>query len=254
MSNAEHEPTNKPMSDAALEPLGYLLGAQFHEPMKLVRQRGLELAVKLSAYVDPRGVELQDGSWVFSQPLGDSAAGLFRVVVQEQSLVLEARLPTNPLDWFERRYEIILDEFQNTFKPSFLISSTAKVSGTVRVDGDARTFLFEHVASIARDKLQPLGRPIHIVGLRLGMPAFELQEPPKGKRKKGKMIQSEEWAVDVKAESFAADTQKLYLEAVGQWPPVPKRWNKDATKEVVTRLATVKQYLTDRFLPFLATF
>ena len=129
MSNAEHEPTNKPVVNAALEALGYVLAVQFHEPMKLVRQQGLQFAAKLSAYVDPRGVELQDGSWVFSQPLGDSAAGMLQVAVHEQTVTLEARLPTNPLDWFERCYEIILDEFQNTFKPTFLISSTAKVLG-----------------------------------------------------------------------------------------------------------------------------
>ena len=28
-------------------------------------------------------------------------------------------MPANPLDWFERRYAFILDEFQKTFKPTF---------------------------------------------------------------------------------------------------------------------------------------
>ena len=44
MSNAEHVPTNRPAPKAKLEPLGYILGVQFHEPLKLVRQRRMELA------------------------------------------------------------------------------------------------------------------------------------------------------------------------------------------------------------------
>ena len=253
MSSAEDQPTNRPTSDARLEPLGYILSIQFHEPIKLLRQKGYEFAAKLSPYVDARGAELQDNAWIFSQPLGDSAAGLFRLLVQEQMLSLEARLPTNPLDWFERRYELILDEFRKAFKPTFLISSSAMVLGTVSVFGDARAFLFEHVANIPESKLKPLGRPVHIVGIRFGMPPFALQGATQkgGKKRKAKIVESTEWAVDVKAESLGTDTKKLYLEATGQWPLVPKSWDAQATKEAVTRLATVKNYLEDNLLPFL---
>lgn len=146
----------------------------------------MEFGAKLAAYFDARGVELQDRSWTFSQPLGDSAAGLFRVVIQEQAVTLEARLPTNPLEWFEHRYEFILNEFQETFKPAFLITSTAKILATIQIDGDARSFLLQHVANMPVKRLEALHRPIHIVGLRLAMPAFELQEPPKPKGTKAK--------------------------------------------------------------------
>jgi hypothetical protein len=260
MSNAEHYPTNLPVPNAPLEPVGYVLGVQFHEPLKLIRQRGMEFGAKLATYFDARGVDLQDRSWTFSQPLGDSAAGLFRVVIHEQAVSLEARAPTNTLEWFEHRYEFILNEFQEAFKPALLISSNAKVLATIQIDGDARNFLLEHVAHMPIEKLNSLRRPIHIIGLRLAMPAFEVQEEPapkpkagkrKGKPKKAKIIESVEWAADVKAESLAVDTGKLYLEATGIWPPGPRIWDNEATKEAVTRLATVKAYLADRFVPFL---
>jgi hypothetical protein len=250
MSSPEHEPTNYPVSDAKITPLGYILGVQFHGPLKLVRQQGLEFGAKLSAYVDARGVDLQDSSWTFSQPLGDSAAGLFRVTIQEEAITLEARMPTSPLEWFEDRYGFILDEFQKSFKPAFVISSTAKVMATIPVDGDARAFLFEHVANMPPERLNPLGRPLHIFGMRLGMPPFQLQMRPKGGSKKGKVI-STEWSVDVKVESLAVDTRQLYLEVTGQWPPNPKAWDGRATKESVARLATVKEYLEKHVLPFL---
>ena len=82
------------------------------------------------------------------------------------------------------------------------------------------------------------------------MPAFQVAEPPKGKRKKPKIVQTN-WLVETKAESFGADIRKLYLEAEGQWPLEPKGWDEATTKEVVSRLGTVKSYLIDRLLPFL---
>ena len=95
----------------------------------------------------------------------------------------------------------------------------AKVMATVPIDGDAREFLFTHVANLPKEKLNPLRRPVHLFGIRLGMPAFQVETPPKGKKKKGQIIESAEWGVDVKAESLAVDTRKLFLEATGQWPP-----------------------------------
>jgi hypothetical protein len=227
MSNAGHEPTHRPLPDCTFDPLGYILGVQFQAPVKLVRQGGMEFGKKLSEHIEPHGVELQDNAWTFSQPLGDRPGGLL-----------------------ETRYEFILDEFRKTFKPAYVIATMAKVVGTVEVDGDARRFLFEHVAHIPELRLEALGRPVHIVGIRLGMPAFQAAEPPKGKRKKPKIIETK-WLVETRAESLGADIRKLYLEAAGQWPLEPKEWNAAATKEVVARLGTVKSYLIERLLPFL---
>jgi hypothetical protein len=227
-----------------------VLGVQFQAPVKLVRQGGMEFGAKLSAYIDPRGVELRDDEWTFSQSLGDIPGGLLRVAIQEQTIALEAHHPTYPLDWFELRYGFILEEFRKTFRPAFVISTMAKVCGTVKVDGDSRRFLFEHVAHIPEPRLGVLGRPVHVVGIRLGMPAFQVAEPPKGKRKKPKIVQTS-WLVEAKAESYGIDIQKLYLEVTGQWPLEPKGWNEAMTKEVVARLGTVKSYLVDRLLPFL---
>jgi hypothetical protein len=250
MSNAGHEPTHRPLPDCTFDPLGYILGVQFQAPVKLVRQGGMEFGKKLSEHIEPHGVELQDNAWTFSQPLGDRPGGLLKVAIQEQMIALEASQPTYALDWFETRYEFILDEFRKTFKPAYVIATMAKVVGTVEVDGDARRFLFEHVAHIPELRLEALGRPVHIVGIRLGMPAFQAAEPPKGKRKKPKIIETK-WLVETRAESLGADIRKLYLEAAGQWPLEPKEWNAAATKEVVARLGTVKSYLIERLLPFL---
>jgi hypothetical protein len=210
----------------------------------------MEFGAKLSPYVDSRGVELQDNAWAFTQPLGDSAAGFFKITILPQAIALEAKLPSNTLEWFEQRFEIILDEFKKTFRPAFVISSQARVIGTIPVNGDARVFLVEHLANMPSERFGLLHRPFHVFGIHLGMPPFQLQMPPKGKGKKGKLIPTE-WAADVKIESLAEDTRQLYLDATGQWPPSPKKWDGRVTKESVTRLAAVKEYLEQNVLPFL---
>jgi len=90
MSDAEHEPTHRPLANAETQPLGYLLGLQFHPPIKLIHAKGLEFAAKVSTHADaPRGLDLQENQWSFSQPLGATSRGVFQVVVKESALILE---------------------------------------------------------------------------------------------------------------------------------------------------------------------
>ena len=88
----------------------------------------------------------------------------------------------------------------------------------------------------------------------LGCQRFNCRRHLKVNGRKPKVVESAEWAVDVKAESLGVDTRKLYLEATGQWPPIPKRWDEASTAEVVTRLATVKSYLVEHVVPFFTNF
>jgi len=245
MSSDDNAKTNLLVPNAPLNALGYILAVRFHEPMKLIRQRGMDFGAKLATHINPRVVDLQENSWTFSQPLGDTPDGLFRVTIQDQTVELEAKLPNNKLEWVETNFGIILKEFQKTFNPAVLISSVARVVKTVSVDGDARSFLLEHVAHIPVERLNPLHRPIHLIGLHLGCPPFFFQEPGGGEP-----IQKE-WAVDVKVESLAADVSKVFIDATGQWPLAAKMWNDEATNEAVQRLATVNEFLEKDVLGFL---
>lgn len=141
MSNAEHEHTHRPLDGTIIEPFGYLVGLQFHPPIKLIHAKGLEFAAKLSTHVDaPRGLDLQENQWTFSQPLGATSRGMFQVAVKESQLILEAAFPSHPLEWFEHRFEFIVEEFRKMFTPGLLLASSASCRGTLQVDGDARTF------------------------------------------------------------------------------------------------------------------
>jgi len=251
MGQGEHQFTNRPLANAEIQPLGYLIGLQFHAPIKLIHAKGLEFAAKLSAHVDaPRGLDLQENQWTFSQPLGAAPQGKFQVLVRESQLVLEAEFPTHPLEWFEHRYEFILSEFQKMFTPGLLLTSSASIRGTLQVDGDARVFLTTYVTKLEERRLSPLGRPLHLFGIRLVMPPFQEQQPPTGKRKKAKIVRTVDWVADVKAESLLEDTRKLFLEATGQWP-TPKQWDDKATKSVVDQLGIVYGFMKNNLVPFL---
>ncbi|MCD4726402.1 MAG: hypothetical protein K8R46_01980 [Pirellulales bacterium] len=251
MSDAEHEPTHRPLTGAEIQPLGYLIGLQFHPPIKLIHAKGLEFAAKLSTHVDaPRELNLQENQWTFSQPLGSTSRGVFQVVVKESALVLEAAFPSHPLEWFEHRYEFIISEFRKTFTPELLLESSAGYRGTLQIDGDARTFLATYVTKVEPNQFSPLGRPLHLFGIRLLMPPFQEQKPPEGKRKKAKIVRTVDWVADVKAESLLEDTGKLYLEANGQWS-TPQKWDEKASKSVVGQLATVSDFLKNNFVAFL---
>ena len=228
-----------------------MIGAQFYEPLKLEARKGFEFAATLSDYIDPRGVTVKDDAWVFAQPLGESAAGFLQVIIQPTTITLEARLPTHVMEYFETRYKAVLNEFRKSFHPTWLPASFAKVYGTIDVDGDARAFLCEQLTQIGT-RLGPLDRPIQLFGIRFAMPAFELHEPPTGKRKQGKLVRTVDWSVEVKAESLFVDATKLYVEATGTWQPTtPKPWNETTINEIVQHLVDVSDYLKDHLLPFL---
>jgi hypothetical protein len=251
MSEGEHQVTNRPVPGAEIQPLGYVIGFRFHPPVKLIHAKGLEFAAKLSVLVDaPRGLDLQDNQWTLSQPLGTTALGVFKVQVNESQLQLETVFPTHPLEWLAHRYEFIVSEFCKMFTPELLLGSFAGVRGTLQIDGDARLFLTTHVTQMEPTRLSPLGRPLHLFGIRLLMPPFRQHQTPKGKRKKGKVVKMVDWVADVKAESLVEDTTKLFLEASGQWP-APQKWDEGAVRRVVEQLDTVCDFLKSNLVPFL---
>src|SRR5208282_4078273 len=108
MSNADSSATDVPLPDT-IRFISYALGLQFHPPMKLAQQSGWEFANSLNSIIGPREAKITDAVWIISQPLGDG--GDFQVVVNEQTVTLVAKNPTSPLEWFETRCPLILEEF-----------------------------------------------------------------------------------------------------------------------------------------------
>jgi hypothetical protein len=262
MDEPKHEPTHRPLPTAEISPLVRAVGVQFHPPIKLDKKKGLEFAPKLSSAIDPREVALEESRWMFSQPMGENTAGRFVVAVREAQLSIEATFPAESEEMFENRARVILNEFKKLFQPELMLASNALMRATLPVDGDARTFLAQYVTQLDPDRLAPLGRPVHLFGIRLFMPPFQFEQtanPPKnassaGKGRKNKpqktTVSTVDWMVDVKAESMIEDTSKLFLEADARWEP-PEEWDEDVSEKIVQRLGVVSGFLKKNFIPFL---
>ena len=245
MSEPKEEQPNQIVEGASLDPLGYFLGLQFHPTIKLDKRKGLEFAAKMADYLDPQGMKMEAHRWMFSQQLGGTPKGKLHVVIQSSQLEVQAAFPTLPQEWFESRYGAILETFVKVFEPTILMGSSAMITGTLQIDGDARAFLAERLMGFQPEKLAALDRPIHLFGVRLFSPQFAFKKTGK----KGKAL-SVDWQVEIKAESLMDDPTKLFVQADADWP-IPREWNKKASEDVIGRLAVVSDYIQKKIVPFL---
>jgi hypothetical protein len=236
------EPTHLPVTDGALAVNGYHISLRFFPELKLERKAGLEFAASLSENISLESTNMEGGRWVFTEPLSGSPDSEFEIAISPGSITLDLNYPPTPLfEKLERRFELVLEKFQESFHPTMLLTKSASVSGIFPIDGDARAFIAGHLTAIDADRMDHLARPIHLVGLRFFMPPFST----KGKKETN-------WGVDVRAESLMEDPGKLYLEADAQWFEPPTPWSNERTvEETVSCLKTVKSYLETKVIDFL---
>ena len=238
----EPKRTNLPVAGARLEARGHHVSALFYPLIRLDRKSGFEFAATLSDYIDPAKAELGAEQWVFSQPLGGSPQSQLRVVIRPDGIHVGADFPPYGQEWFENRAVSVLRKFGDTFAPEFLRGSKAMIRGVLPIDGDAREYLAAHVMKIDQKRADPLGRPIHLIGLRLFFPPFVKEAEGKQERT--------EWGVNLRAESLMEDPTKLFLEAEADWQHLTK-WDAVGIDGLVERLQVVGDYLQDNVLAFL---
>lgn len=248
MSSGPESPSNRPKAGAQMEALGYTFGVAFHAPIRLDRKRGYDLAASLSGsgLISPEQTQITDEGWRFAQSLGEK--GGMAIQIGPQQIVFQAMLPTHKQEWFETRYRGILDKFGTEYKPQLLMQSMAAMQATIPIDGDARSFIFEHFAHVDLERLKGFSRPIQVCGLRMGFPPFQINVKEKGKR--AKKQDSADWGLELKIESMAEDPAKLWLSAEGTWPS-PSKWDTDAVEKAVGRLQTLDDFLVKKVIPCL---
>jgi len=95
-------------------------------------------------------------------------------------------------------------------------------------------------------RLDPMGRPLHVLGMRLFFPPYI--EKDKTDQSKNRVT---DWGVDVKLESWIEDPGKLFVEVNGHWHR-PEKWDDKSVESVVGRLQVLADYLRNRVIPFLA--
>ena len=245
MADSAQEPTNLPAGEGDLELRGCHLGVNFHPAIALAPKRGLEFSTLLSERVDVTKVDLGSGTWVFSLPLPETPKGQFQIAVTAQQIQISATFPatTTPPEWIETRQMEVLRRFESFFRPTLILGSAAMIRATLKIDGDARVFLANHVMHLDQSRLRLFKRPAHLVGLRLSFPPYKLKTDGAEK--------SEDWSLQVKAESLVEDPSKLYLEADGRWQARDgMKWDKEAATVVTERLVTVSDYVRKNVVEF----
>jgi len=248
MTQGAKEPTHRPADGAELEPRAYVLAATFHPAINLSKG-GYAFAAAIAEYFEARTVTLESNQWLLSQPLGASTDGMLQLLITPNTIQFDAALPTYRMDWIANRCQMVLQVFGDMFKPSLVLTSAAKVVGTMQIDGDAREFLVKHVTSLNPQRFTMLKRPIHAFGIRVFCPPYEKVTKRKGKRDSKETVP---WHVDVKAESLLDDPTKLYLEADAGWAgSTPNPWNEPTIKEIVGHLKLVGDYLSKDVMEFL---
>jgi hypothetical protein len=124
--------------------------------------------------------------------------------------------------------------------PKVVLQSGALTRFTLGLDTDARTFLAQRKLRLDKGAMEPFGRPVHVIGLRLFFPPVAAREG----------AEARDWQVNVKIESLAKDPMQLFIEADAHWnQPMP--WDEQALSKIVERADIVHTFVRTNVLSFL---
>jgi hypothetical protein len=236
----EKEDVPLPKEDAKVEWKHASIQLDFHPAIKLTRKLGLEFAGKLTDWLEPIDVQLEAGEWRF---LGGAACEGVEIRVVARSIVIRVSEPQNALEFYEDRFQVFLDEFHSSFSPSVALRTRILVGGLLGLpnDEDVLPFLGAWVMAMHPYKFKALGRPLHILGIRVTLPPTIADGSEPGI----------DWSADVRIETWTADEKKLYLETDAEWDDV-ETWDKDLCHTVThQRLRETSTFLSDRIIKFL---
>jgi len=222
----------------------YCLRVDFYPPIKLERRDGLKFAEDISEYVELESVQPGVSEWNMA---GGATCDGMHFKIGKHSIVLDAIEPPNNLKWYEHRFEPVLSAFGEVFSPQVALRRNAIVTSLVDLPEslDARSFLGGWVMHMHPNKLAPIERPLHVLGVRLFFPPFEED----GGEQPGQ-TRTIDWSVNVRVESCINDPGKLFLEANADWSePIP--WNGDLVKRAVQCLDEAQTFMSDKVVKFL---
>ncbi|MGD0382134.1 MAG: hypothetical protein ABSA77_01345 [Thermoguttaceae bacterium] len=244
--SSELEHTDRPKPGAKKESLAVFLGVDFYRGIRLDRKIGLEFASIITDFMPTENVSISDNRLVIKTPAND-----FEVHISQTSIQLVQKDLSKGQEFFEKRFQVILNRFSERFSPEMILSSKAMIRALIEIDGDARSFIGFHLMRLNPETLTLMKRPLHLFGLRLFFPPFEVEQSESEKQPGHESaIKPEDWSADVKIESWIENPSKLFLEVDGRWDE-PKVWNNESVEEVWSRVATVDQFIDKNLAPYL---
>jgi len=217
---------------------GYHAGVRFAPQALLDKQHKQEFQQKTSEGFDWRRQEYADKVWhlVSPQTEGDPRSQL-KLSLHPDLVNFEDFFPTGPLDLFLDNLKLALECVASVFNPKIIVGSGICIRLTAQAKGeDARVFLGTRCLHLD-DRLGPLGRPVHAVGLKMLLPPLPGKDKPN-------------WQAEVKIESLVEDIRQLFVEVDARWAN-PVKWDPQV---VIDRVKTAHEFVTTQVVEFLQQF
>lgn len=214
---------------------GLHAGIRFAPLGVLDKQHKQQFQIKANEGFDWQRQEYAENMWRLTTPQpGGGPRSHLKLTLQPDSFNFEDSFPADPHDLFIDNLKLGLDILANVFNPKLIVGVGIVIRLSAQSDPpDARQYLGNQCLKLD-DKLEPLGRPVHGVGLKLLLPPL----PGKGKPN---------WQAVVKVESLVEDVRQLFIEVDARWAN-PFQWN---PQSVVDCVKTAHDFATTQVADFL---
>jgi|GEM_PF-4481568 len=282
---------------AEFAPRNFTVTLPVYPPIPMIQSSALALATRLASKLSLTDIHMSDEVWEYKRPHATEGQprGMVTVQVREGEIKIEHAFPATGLEQFERLVRQVLSSFHKPFAPSVVFGVNIELDYVVELSGDARQSLLEGLRLFGGyedvDKIDAFGRPCHLIGLRLGFPAYRevadeqadddsgedgeddgAADPPATKEAESKDsgdseekpanqaesssdengLGGSDWHATVTMVTLEDDPSKISVEVAGLWPK-PYPW-KNVEDMVEERIEVASAFLRDRISGFLEHF
>ncbi len=223
------------MLPETIQTRGLHAGVRFAPAALLDKRHKQQFQQKSSEGFDWRRQEYLEKAWHLVSPQADGdPRSQLKLSLHPDLVNFEDFFPTGPLDVFFDNLKLALDCVSSVFDPKIIVGSGIVIRLTAESEGaDARVFLGTRCLHLD-DRLGPLGRPVHAVGLKMLLPPLPGKDKPN-------------WQAEIKVESLVEDVRQLFIEVDARWAN-PVKWD---TQAVVDRITTAHQFMSTQVVEFL---
>lgn len=214
---------------------GLHVGVRFAPSAALDKHHKQQFQIKASEGFDWRRQEYLQNAWhlVSPQAEGDPRSQL-KLSISPDLVNFEDYFPTTSIDLYLDNLKLALETVAGIFGPRLILATGVVVRLTAQsLDNDGRLYLGQRCLHLD-DRLGPLGRPVHAVGLKLLLPPLPGPDKPN-------------WQAEIKVESLIEDVRQLFIEVDARWGQ-PGPWDPNIAVE---RARTAFEFATTRVVALL---
>ncbi len=214
---------------------GLHAGVRFAPSALLDKPHKQQFQQKSSEGFDWRRQEYAEKAWHLVSPQADGdPRSQLKLSLHPDLVNFEDFFPTGPLDLFFDNLKLALECVSSVFDPKIIVGSGIVIRLTAESEGaDARVFLGTRCLHLD-DRLGPLGRPVHAVGLKMLLPPLPGKDQP-------------HWQAEIKVESLVEDVRQLFIELDARWAN-PVKWDPQV---IIDRITTAHEFMNTKVVEFL---